>query len=125
MPELYVIVHENCVTYSTSNADSKNVKNEISKIKREKAFILLEDNPNELHPDMPLPDERLKVFVCGAFWGGKKWCVNKQLKLLKKTGYDVQIDYDASLKHDYDLEERLKRIDKIGSLNFIMTLYDL
>ncbi|MFA6022579.1 MAG: hypothetical protein WC781_00660 [Candidatus Pacearchaeota archaeon] len=104
---LYVIVHESCVTEAArKNSISIKVEKELERIKTKEKHIFIEEPLEEVSNLMPKPSQDLEVKVCGAYYGGEFWCINRHQKALKKAGYKSKIHIPGSLIYNYNHYKR-------------------
>ena len=97
---VYVIVHETSLNELEYSSRKINVQKEIARIKRDEEYFSLDgadDSPSEVHGEWFPLDPRLKIRVCGAFYGREDFCVNKQRTALKIKGYQATIYTKGSL----------------------------
>lgn len=99
--QLYLIVHEDCIDEGRQTNQSKRVKQELERVRREEDFLPIEEL-HILHPDMPEPSQDLEVMVCGAYYGKEVWCINRHMKTLKNSGYKAKIYLKGSLCYNHD-----------------------
>lgn len=102
---LFVIVHESCITQSkTKNKKQAKVERELQRIKQEELFLLIEDTLDEPHPKVYdlAKKEQTEIKVCGAFYGGQRWCINRHVTALRKAGYKANIYIQGSLFYNYN-----------------------
>ncbi|MEA3329333.1 MAG: hypothetical protein U9Q06_01165 [Nanoarchaeota archaeon] len=97
---IYIIVHETSLNESGDSLRKMKVQKEIERIKREETYFQLDgadDSPNEIHTEMLPSNPRLKIKVCGAFYGREDFCVNQQRTALKNQRYHAVIHTKGSL----------------------------
>ena len=76
------------------------VAKEIRRIKREKRFVEVLENPCIVDYDV---HEHTNLFVCGFYHGRQSWdyrCVDEQIKALRRNVYNPQIYLPATVSLD-------------------------
>ena len=91
---LFIIVHESEVKDEAAYlASSIKALKEIKAIKEREEFRSLDEDPEQLLPNLPSPED-YRIFLCGS---KIDVCIPKQRGALEKAGYDVEIYYPASI----------------------------
>ncbi len=97
MKQVYVIVHDWCLKLQSTRKENilqmASVKLRLWWIKTMEEHYMVENEPREINPDLPPPNNQLEVLVCGAYTDA---CVSFQRDELDKRGYNAKIYYPAS-----------------------------